>query len=229
LVNDFSALGAGIPYLSTEELLTLQTGVPMQDGPLALIGAGTGLGEAFLTWNGQYYTVHPSEGGHSSFAPQTTREWQLYSYLRSRFDHVSAERILSGSGLYAVYCFLVDIEQFSESQTVATEMQHEVPEAVITRHAVQQSDHVCIEAVNFFMDVYGAQAGNLALTVLATGGVYIAGGVALHIAKCLQNGRFIQAFSQKGRMRDMLTNIPVHVITSQQTALLGATVLATRI
>ena len=228
LVNDFSALGAGIPFTAAQDLLTLQLGKAVRRGPLAVIGAGTGLGEGFLMWDQNHYTVRASEGGHGTFAPQTEREWKLCQYLQSRFGHVSAERILSGAGLYAVYRFLADVEHHPESSAVAEEMQRSMPQAVITRHAENGTDALCGETVDLFLSIYGAQAGNLALTVLATGGVYIAGGVASYIQKRLQNGVFMQAFLHKGRMENMLTKIPVHLVTSPHTALWGAAALAAR-
>lgn len=226
LVNDFTALGAGIPYIPASELLTLQQGNPIHHGPIALIGAGTGLGEGFLTWNGNRYMAHASEGGHVTFASRTEREWNLSRYLSTQFGHVSYERVVSGAGLQAIYRYFIDVEQFPESDSVIAAMRHHDPAAIITQHATADSDAACVAAVELFLTVYGAQAGNLALTTLATGGVYVAGGIIAHMKERLQTGSFLQAFCNKGRMHTVLQDIPVHVIISSTAALFGAAVLA---
>jgi glucokinase len=227
VVNDFVALGAGIPYLQPTEVLTLHSGAPVRHGPIAVIGAGTGLGEGFLTWNGQRYVVHPSEGGHTTFAPQTALEWRLSTYLHTLFPHVSYERIVSGGGLSLLYQFLVDSEGKIASKSVTAAMQQDDPAAVITRFAANNQDSTCVDTVDLFMTVFGSAAGNLALTVLPTGGVYLAGGVVTHIAKRLQNGQFTRAFMQKGRLQSVLDNFPIHVVRSPHVALVGAGMLAT--
>lgn len=226
LINDFTALGAGIPHLQPEDFHTLQPGNPHSTGTIAVIGAGTGLGQCYLTWNGQQYIVHPSEGGHSSFAPNDDRERQLSAYLSTRYGHVSYERILSGRGLESIYRYLIDVEQFPESQDVGVAMQSEDPAAVITKHATRSKDAACATTVALFAKVYGSQAGNFALTVLPTHGVYIAGGIAKHILPQLGDGSFISAFLAKGRMTSVLGEIPVHVILSEDVALLGAAAFA---
>lgn len=226
LVNDFAALGTGIPFVPASGLLTLQAGISVPRGPIALIGAGTGLGEGFLTWNNERYVAHASEGGHVTFAPRTEREWAIAQYLQAQFGHVSYERILSGYGLVSLYHYFIDVERFSESEHVRTAMQQSDPAAAITRAALDGTDAACVETVELFLHIYGAQAGNLALTVLPTGGVYVAGGIAAHLTERLQNGVFLQAFHDKGRMSAVLHDIPVHVVVSQTAALYGAAVLA---
>ena len=226
LINDFEAAAHGISRLGSEELLTLQAGAADPGGTMAMIGAGTGLGEAFLVRSGAGYGVHPSEGGHVTFAAENSRGWALFDYLSGRYGHVSWERVVSGPGL--VDCFeFVAAGRESELQAPLREaMARQDPAAVITRHALAASNPLAVEALELFIDAYGAQAGNLALTVLATGGVYVAGGITREIAPKLAEGGFLAAFRRKGRMSALLERIPVRVILSPNVGLLGAAVVA---
>ncbi len=228
VINDFQALGAGLQYASASHLATVQAGDCDPRGTIALIGAGTGLGEAFLTWNGTGYGVNASEGGHVTFAPRDELEWGFREYLSSRYGHVSCERVLSGQGLVALYKYLIDTNLAHPGERVAVEMDATDPAAVITRHANDGSDPGCIKAVQLFASMYGAQAGNLALTTLAKGGLYIGGGIAPRITQYLTDGAFIRAMSAKGRLGATIENIPVHIVMSDDVALFGAAIAAVK-
>lgn len=222
LINDFSAVASGLRLLKPADLKTLQAGDPVAEGPLALLGAGTGLGTAFVLQDTTPPRVLPSEAGHMSFAPSSATEDALLSFLRDEFGHVSYERVLSGAGLVNVYRFLAASDFAPENPAVCQEMDTEDPAAVITRHAAVGTDRICAEAVEMFVSVYGAHAGNLALAMLATGGVFIAGGIAPRIVAQLAAGSFLKAFLAKGRLADFIAAIPVHVIINPDVGLLGA-------
>ncbi|HET8650557.1 MAG TPA: glucokinase, partial [Gemmatimonadales bacterium] len=228
LINDFSAVASGLHLLRPADLKTLQAGQPAADGPLALLGAGTGLGTAFVLQDSVPPRVLPSEAGHMSFAPSSPTEDALLAFLRDEFGHVSYERVLSGAGLVNVYRFLVASGFAPENPAVSQEMGTEDPAAVITRHAGAGTDPNCRRAVEMFVSVYGAHAGNLALALLATGGVFIAGGIAPRIVAQLAAGSFIKAFLAKGRLADFISAIPVHVITNPDVGLLGAAAVGAR-
>lgn len=226
LINDFAAIGFGIRVLTDSDLLTLQPGRSDPEGVIGIIGAGTGLGEGLVVRAGGQWTVLPSEGGHATFAPVTARERDLHAFLSRRYDgHVSVERVVSGPGLVDIFEFLEATGQ-SISQSIREELTRDDPAAVITRHALAQTDPIARDALDLFIDGYGAQAGNLALTVLASGGIYVAGGIAARIAAQLAEGRFLEAFRGKGRMRDLLEQVPVHVILNPDVGLLGAASVA---
>lgn len=229
VINDFVAVGHALPLLTAAELATLQPGAPAAPDPhgtLALIGAGTGLGMAFLTWDGDRYQVEHSEGGHADFAPRDPVECELLEFLRARHGRVSLERVLSGSGLAALYDFAVHRGEHAELPGTRARMQQEDPAAVVTRHALAGDDPLCGQALELFLSAFGAAAGNLALTVLATGGVYLGGGIAPRLAGPLRDGPFLDAFSAKGRLSPLLATFPVHVIMSPDAGLLGAAVRA---
>ena len=211
LINDFEAVGHGVLQLAPGDLATLQPGDPDPLGPVALLGAGTGLGAGYLTRDGGAYRVHASEGGHATFAPETARERAVAAFLARRFEHVSIERIVSGAGLAAIYEAL--------SGTLAD------PETVSAR-GLSGSDAAAVEALDIFAAAYGAAAGNLAVTLLATGGVYLAGGIAPLLIDKLKDGAFLEAFRRKGRLEPVLARIPVHVIMSPAVGLLGAAAVA---
>ncbi len=211
LINDFEAAGYGVLLLDGPDLAPLQQGIPVARGPIGVIGAGTGLGEGFMLWEGDRYRAHPSEGGHVTFAAETPRQAELGAFLAQRHGHVSYERVLSGPGLSAVYEFL--------SGRV------EEPAAVSER-GLAGSDPHAVEALDLFAAVYGAQAGNLALTLLATGGVYLCGGIAPRLIAKLEDGTFINAFNRKGRLTSVLERIPVRVVMNPDVGLLGAAAVA---
>ncbi|MBE9199228.1 MULTISPECIES: glucokinase [unclassified Nodularia (in: cyanobacteria)] len=242
LINDFAAVGYGIFGLSKQDLLTLQVGKHKLEAPIAIIGAGTGLGQGFLIKQGNYYQVFPSEGGHADFAPRSELEFQLLKYLLDKHDiqRVSVERVVSGQGVVAIYQFLRDRKISSESPEIAQivrtweqeagQQEKSVdPGAAIGVAAIQGSDRLSVQTLKLFVDIYGAEAGNLALKLLPYGGLYIAGGIAPKIQTMLQNGNFLLNFSQKGRMRPLLEEIPVYIILNQQVGLIGAALRAARL
>jgi len=228
IINDFDAVGYGLERLGPADLATLQPGTPVEHGPIALIGAGTGLGEGYLTWDGARYQVHASEGGHVNFAARDAVEWGLRGTLLDEFGHVSYERILSGAGLTRIYRYLAVTGFAEERPQMRDEMERDDPAAVVTRHAMDGDDPLAVKALDVFISVYGSQAGNLALTLLATGGLFVAGGIAPRILPKLQSGAFIAAFCHKGRLSEVAARIPVHVILSPDVGLLGAAVAAAR-
>jgi glucokinase len=226
IINDFEAVGHGLALLGPEDVETLQQGKPVAHGPIALIGAGTGLGEAFLLWDGVRYRVQPSEGGHVNFAARDSFEWGLRRALEDEFGHVSSERVVSGPGLVGIYRHLVAARDAVEQGAVREEMSREDPAAVIARHALADTDPLCLKALEAFTSLFGAEAGNLALTVLATGGVYLAGGIAPRIVAQLRSGPFLGSFRCKGRLSAFMAHLPVHVIMNPQVGLLGAGAVA---
>ncbi|MGQ0702424.1 MAG: glucokinase [Gemmatimonadales bacterium] len=226
LINDFLAAGYAVPLLGDPDLLTLQEGRPNPAGAIALIGAGTGLGEAFIVQCNGRPLVQPSEGGHASFGPDSPRTWALLSWLKERHEHVSWERVLSGAGLIGLFEFVAAGRETILEGPLRAEMAGGDPAEVITRYGISGADPLAEEAVDFFVELYGAQAGNLALTVLATGGVYLAGGIARAIAPKLAQGEFVAAFRNKGRLAPLLEQIPVRVILNPDVGLLGAAVVA---
>jgi glucokinase len=241
LMNDFLAVGYGIPILQPADFCTLQNGEPQANGPIAVIGAGTGLGEAFLVSDGVLYHVYPSEGGHTDFAPRTELEFALSRYLLEKFgiDRVSTERVVSGQGIVAIYQFLRDrqvAEESPELAAIARTWEQEIGQtektvdlaAEVAKAALEERDSLCEQTLQIFVDAYGAEAGNLALKLLPTSGVYIAGGIAAKILPLLQKGNFLQNFRHKGRMSALLEKIPVHVVLNPEVGLLGAAAYAAR-
>jgi glucokinase len=228
IINDFVAVGYGIESLGPSDLAALQEGRLEPRGPIALIGAGTGLGQGFLLWEKDHYRVLASEGGHGDFAPRGALQAGLLQFLEREFDRVSWERLLSGPGMVNTYRYLLDAGVAPEQATVRTEMGQEDPAAVIVRHALDGTDSLSGRALDLFCEMLGAQAGNLALTVVATGGVYLGGGIAPRIVERLGSGPFLEAFRDKGRLSELLSRIPVHVILSPNVALLGAAAVAGR-
>lgn len=226
LINDLAATAFGVTRLAGDDLATLQEGEPDADGMRAVIAAGTGLGEAMLGRdNGRWYTL-PSEGGHGNFAPRSELEWDLFRSLAAEFGHVSSERVLSGPGLLNIYRFLAARPGARENEAVRAEVSRDGPVA-ITRHGAAATDLLSAQTLDVFAAAFGAEAGDLALTVLATGGVYVAGGIAPAVLPRLREGGFLAAFRDKGRMGDMLSRVPVHVVMNTSVGLIGAAVAAT--
>jgi glucokinase len=210
--------------LRAVDLLVLNQGVPVRNGPIAIIAPGTGLGESFLTWDGSQYLAHSSEGGHSDFAPTDERQIHLLKYLLKRFDHVGVERVCSGIGIPNIYEYLRDEERIPEkpevAQLIASAKDH--TKAIVDAAADSHNpSELCRASVETLVSILASEAGNLALKVFATGGIYIAGGVALHLLGALQGRRFMEVFTNKGRFRELMTHIPIHVITARA-ALIGA-------
>ena len=227
LINDLQANGYGIAELTSEQVYTLSEGDPRQMANRALISAGTGLGEAFMIWDGRDYVPYPSEGGHSDFAPRNEDEIDLLRYLKQKYNgRISFERVVSGQGLSNVYEFLREVRGLEEPAWLAERMTLEDPNAVITELAMNAKSEICERALDMFVSAYGAEAGNLALKVLSLGGLYVGGGIAPRILEKLKDGTFMKAFTDKGRLSQLLVNTPVRVILESKTALMGAAAYA---
>ncbi|HKR65100.1 MAG TPA: glucokinase [Thermoanaerobaculia bacterium] len=206
LINDFSAIALGVTQLGEDDLLSLHAGKRDRTAPIAILGAGTGLGQAILVWAGEEHHVIATEGGHADFAPQDEEQTRLLLHLQKKYGHVSWERIVSGMGLTNIADFLgagdLDPAEIAERAS--------------------NGDDVASRAIAIFVDAYGAEAGNLALKVLARGGVYLAGGIAAKNVEWFTDGRFVEAFERKGRFREVMETIPVDLITNESVGLLGA-------
>jgi glucokinase len=227
LINDLEANGYGVAELSPDQIYTLSEGDPSQLGNRALIAAGTGLGEAMLIWNGRSHTPHPSEGGHKDYAPRNEDEIDLLRFLKQKYNgRISFERVVSGQGLTNIYEFLREVRGLDEPVWLAERIAAEDPNAVITELALAAKSEICEKALDMFVSAYGAEAGNLALTLLSVGGVYVGGGIAPRILEKLKDGTFIKAFTNKGRLSQLLINMPVRVILESRAALLGAAAYA---
>jgi glucokinase len=225
LLNDLSAMGHAIPWLEPADVHTLNEGQAQPGGAIAVVAPGTGLGEAFLTWDGARYQSHPSEGGHADFAPASRLQLGLLRYLMERYGHVSVERVCSGRGIPNIYAYLRDSGHAEEPRWLAEELaEASDPTPVIAQAALSSGRPcaLCASTLDVFVRILGSEAGNLALGVMATGGVYLGGGIPPRILPLLGDGRFIQAFRQKGRFSDLLSRIPVRVILNPKAALLGA-------
>jgi len=225
LLNDLEAIANGVPFLEPEDFHTLSEGERAAGGTIAIIAPGTGLGEAFLTWDGTRYRAYASEGGHTDFGPNTPLEAELLGYLLDRFDHVSYERVCCGIGIPNIYAFLRDSRQAEEPAWLAEQLagvEDPTPTIVGAALDAERRCEICVATLDIFISTLGAEAGNLALKVLATGGVYLGGGIPPRIMPALQQGRFLEAFRNKGRMSDLVARMPVHVILNPKVALLGA-------
>ena len=222
LLNDLEAMGYGLATLGSDDFATLNEGQP-QTGNAALIAPGTGLGEAILFWDGRRHRPSASEGGHASFAPQNELEIALLQHLMKQHEHVSNDRIVSGSGLKRVYDFLKESRQGPEPEWLRLELAAaEDPAAVISRVALEGKAELCVKALDLWVAVFGAEAGNLALKALAVAGVYLGGGIAPKILPKLKDGTFLAAFQRKGRLSDVVREMPVRVILNPKVALYGA-------
>lgn len=222
LLNDLEAMAYGIGTLDHEDIVALQDGIS-REGNAALIAAGTGLGEAQLIYDGTRHHPSASEGGHTDFGPRNSLEIELLEYLWGEFDRVSYERIVSGSGLFRVYRFLRDTNRGEEPDWLAETIDGaEEPAALISEAAQDGRSELCERALGIFIDVYGAEAGNLALKNFSLGGLYVGGGIAPKILPTLQDGRFLTAFQDKGRYRELMEEIPVKVLLNPRTPLRGA-------
>jgi glucokinase len=222
LINDLEANAWGIASLQEKDLVTLNRVKGTPAGNQAVISAGTGLGEAGLYWDGQNYDIFACEGGHADFAPRTELEIELLRYLTARFGHVSFERIVSGPGLVNVYHFLRDTHRGEEPPWLTEELAHGDAAPAISRNAISGKSPLAEHALDLWVSIYGAEAGNLALKLMATGGVYLGGGIAPKLISKLAGPLFMQAFVSKGRMQALLESIPVSVITNDKIALFGA-------
>ncbi len=227
LVNDVQATGFGALKLGPGQLHALNEGAaPPEPGNIAVIAAGTGLGEGFLFWDGARYRPAASEGGHADFAPRSEEEIELYRFLRGRFRRVSYERIVSGPGLRNLYDFERGRRGGAAPDWLTKRLAEGDPAAVVTDAALAREDESCVAALDRFCEIYGAEAGNLALKVLALGGVFVAGGIAPRVLPVLRNSAFMRAFSEKGRFSPLLARIPVKLVLETRVALIGAAHLA---
>lgn len=223
LLNDLAAIAHAVPNLRAEDLETLNEGAPAAQAPLAVIAPGTGLGEAFLLWTGNAYRPFASEGGHADFAPNTSLGAELLAYLRPRLGHVSYEHVCSGRGLPNLYGFLHDTGRYTEPAWLAAELAAaRDPTRVIVRAGVAGQAEICVATLALFRDILAAEAGNLALRVLATGGVYLGDGLPPRLLRFLKTEAFVHAFTDKGRFGDFLAQVPMHVIRNPGAALFGA-------
>lgn len=225
LLNDLVAIANAIPVLNADDTLTLNAGERVSGGAIAVIAPGTGLGEAYLTWNGTTYHAYASEGGHTDFAPTNDEEMALLRYLRRKFRRVSYERVCSGIGLPNIYAFLKETGVAPEPAWLAERIATaDDPNPIIVQTALEQPDDcpLCAKTLALFVSILGAEAGNLALKVLAAGGVYLGGGIPPRILPLLQTEIFRTAFCNKGRFSEMLSTFPVHVILNPKAALYGA-------
>ncbi len=228
LINDLEAHAWGLTCLLAGDFVTLSAGERDPRGNAALIAAGTGLGEAGLAWTGSELHPFATEGGHTSFAPGSELEIELLRYLAARHGHVSWERLVSGPGLVTVFEFLCAHRRARIPPSLAEALSEGDPAAAISREALAEGFEVAVEALELFARLYGAEAGNLALKVMATGGVFVAGAIAAKVLPALQGPAFLEAFRAKGRMRPLLEAMPVQVVTNEAAGLWGAARVASR-
>ncbi len=221
LLNDLEAAGYGVLTLPPVALEPLQHGTARQ-GNIVLIAAGTGLGEALLIWDGQRHRVVASEGGHADFAARTDLEVELLRFLRKELSRVSYERVLSGPGLFNVYRFLRDTGVAPEPSWLSERIERGDPSAVVSEVGLAGGHLLCVQALDLFASIHGAEAGNLALKALAVGGVFVGGGIAPKIRAKLADGTFVTAFCDKGRFAELMASIPVSLVLEPRAALLGA-------
>jgi glucokinase len=226
LINDLEANAWGIAELKAENLVALNQVKTPRGGNQAVVAAGTGLGEAGLYWNGQKYEVFACEGGHCDFAPRNELEIELLRHLSARFGHVSVERIVSGPGLVNVYRFLRDTHRGEEPSWLTDQMAHGDPAAAISNAALSGKSPLAEHALDLWISIYGAEAGNVAMKLMATGGIFLGGGIAPRLVPKLSGPLFMQAFTAKGRMQALLECIPVKVIVYDKIALFGAALYA---
>lgn len=242
LINDFAAVGYGVLGLTQEDLHTLQPGKPDPNAPIAIIGAGTGLGEGFvIPQPGGDYQVFGSEGSHADFAPRSTLEFQLLNYLleKNQLSRVSVERVVSGMGIVSIYQFLRHLDPSKESSTlkeIHSTWEQEMGTkdktvdlaAEVSKAAMKGGDYLCEQTMKMFVEAYGSEAGNLALKLLPYGGLYIAGGITAKILPIIEDGNFIKAFISKGRVSPLVKNVPVYVVLNPKVGLIGAALCAAK-
>jgi glucokinase len=224
LLNDLEAVGLAVPLLTDDDLHTLSDGIPVHGGTMAIVAPGTGLGEAFLTWDGERYRAHPSEGSHVDFAPTNSFERGLLDYLLERYERVSYDRVCSGLGLPNIYRYIKESGRAEEpawlAEKLATADDH-TPVIIDTALDEGRDCTICTMALEAFISILGAEAGNLALKVLASGGVYLGGGIPPRVIPALEKG-FMRSFAAKGRLSPVVERMPVHVILEPRAAVMGA-------
>ena len=231
LINDFAANSYGVLGLKDSELETLQVGEINHSAPIAVIGAGTGLGQSFLIPQGNSHQIFATEGGHTDFAPHNDLEFELLKYLRTKLNvhHISVERVVSGQGIISIYQFLRDINYAPESSSIGEqirlweqETEKTIDPAAIISQGATDGDDLCLKTMTMFIEAYGAEAGNMALKLLPYGGMYIAGGIAAKNLSLMKDGNFLTAFQDKGRMIPLIERIPLHIVLNSEVGLLGA-------
>ncbi len=226
LLNDLQAIAHATPYLLPSEIVRINAGTAAPHAPIAVLAPGTGLGESFLIWTGKDYLACSSEGGHADFAPINPVQAGVWSYLSQRFRHVSYERVCAGAGIPNVYDYLRSLDPSSESAPFASALQAAEDRTPLILDAAlndAKNNPLAAQTLRIVVDAWAAEAGNLALKVLSTGGVYLAGGLPPRVIAYLQNGNFMRNFTAKGRFTNMLSTVPVHVIMVNA-ALLGAAI-----
>jgi len=228
LINDLEANGYGIAELTSDQIYTLSEGDTSQMGNRALIAAGTGLGEGLLVWNGHVHIPYPSEGGHADYSPRNEDEIDLLRFLKQKYNgRISWERVVSGMGVTNIYEFLRDVRGVDEPAWLAEEIAAAAdPNSVIAEAGLAAKSELCERTLDMFVSAYGAEAGNLALKVLSVGGLYIGGGIGPRLLEKLKDGTFLRAFQDKGRLSQLLINMPVRVILESRAAVLGAAAFA---
>ncbi|MBN1265761.1 MAG: glucokinase [Anaerolineales bacterium] len=227
LLNDLVAAATAVPVLEDSDFAVLNQGTTQHGGTIGVIAPGTGLGEGYLIWNGAAYQPYPSEGGHTDFAPTNKLEAELLRYLWKSYDHISYERLASGIGLPNIYAFLKETSYAESPSWLEKQLQEaEDQTPVLVNAALQKEDPpaICRKTLEMFISILGAEAGNLALKVLATGGIYLGGGIPPRILSALHDGTFMQSFTAKGRFLPFMENIPVRIILHPETALFGASI-----
>ena len=229
LLNDLEAIAWGIGALEEQDFCTLNAGQTRAGGNQAVIAAGTGLGQAGRVWDGRRHRPLACEGGHADFAPGSPTETALLAWLEARFDHVSWERVVSGQGLVNIHAFLRDHRKVKTPGWLQEQLQAGDAAAAISNAALAGRDEICREALDLFIRCYGAEAGNLALKLMATGGVFVAGGIAPQLIERLQQGDFLAAFCAKGRMQGLMEAMPVRVLLNERASLLGPAVYAAQL
>jgi glucokinase len=242
LINDFGAVGYGVLGLQPEDVHTLRAGKPDPQGAIAVIGAGTGLGQGYVVPHATGYRVFATEGGHVDFAPRTELEYQLLRFLKEHHNisRVSVERVVSGMGIESLYLFMRSRGIAEESPQMSAAYQQWQKEcgreektihlpALISQYALDGSDYLCAETMDLFVRAYGAEAGNLALRLLPYGGLYIAGGIAAKNLPLMARGDFLEAFGEKGRVSAAIANIPIHIVLNPRVGLIGAALCAAQL
>ncbi len=223
IINDLEAIATSVPILEKDDLETLSTGKPTEYGPLAVIAPGTGLGEAHLHWDGISYHPFASEGGHVDFAPIDPIEFKLLTFLQDRIGHVSYERVCSGPGILNLYTFFKESNQYPEPEWLRMQLSKINDSApIISQAALEGKAEIAVATMDLFVSILGREAGNLALKVLATGGVYLGGGIPRRIIPFLKKELFMESFKNKGRFSTLLADIPVYIICNPDAALIGA-------